>query len=134
MAEPRETESLPRVEHAVAESRPALPVPRPVPVAEMAAADEPAITEVRIQLTKEPPILAFAAITLWDAFVVHDLRVLQRHDGSRVVLMPRLQNPDGQWSTIAHPIREDARRKIEETILRAFDEEVSRPRILEASG
>jgi stage V sporulation protein G len=104
--------------------------------AEVAAKpSQPMVTEIRVQLTKEPPILAFVAITLWDVFVVHDLRVLQRHDGSRVVLMPRLQAPDGKWSTIAHPIREPARLAIEEAVLRAFEEEAARPRpLLEANG
>lgn len=81
----------------------------------------PFITEVRLQLTKEPPILAFASITLWNAFIVHDLRLLERRDGTRVVLMPRCQAQDGHWSTIAHPVREETRRAIERAVLRAYE-------------
>lgn len=91
------------------------------------------VTEVRLQLTREPPILAFVSITLWDAFVVHDLRVLQRRDGSRVVLMPRLQGQDKQWTTVAHPIREASRLLIEGTVLRAFESEIAR-REVERTG
>ncbi len=81
----------------------------------------PLVTEVRIQLTREPPILAFAAVTLWDALVVHDLRVLQRRDGSLVVLMPRLPNPEGGWTTVAHPVRESTRREMESAVIAAFE-------------
>jgi DNA-binding cell septation regulator SpoVG len=83
----------------------------------------PLVTEVRIQLTREPPILAFVSVTLWATFVVHDLRVLQRHDGTQVVLMPRLKAPDGSWSTVAHPVDEATRAAIEECVMRAFEAE-----------
>jgi stage V sporulation protein G len=83
----------------------------------------PLVTEVRIQLTREPPILAFASVTLWDALVVHDLRILQRRDGSIVVLMPRQSNPEGGWTTVAHPVREETRREIEEQVLSAYERE-----------
>jgi DNA-binding cell septation regulator SpoVG len=83
----------------------------------------PMVTEIRIQLTKEPPILAFASVTLWDAIVVHDLRVLQRRDGTTVVLMPRLPNPEGGWTTVAHPVREATRREIESLVVAAYEKE-----------
>jgi DNA-binding cell septation regulator SpoVG len=83
----------------------------------------PLVTEVRIQLTREPPILAFATVTLWDALVVHDLRVLQRRDGSVVVLMPRMPSPEGGWTTVAHPVREETRLEIEEIVIQAYEKE-----------
>lgn len=86
----------------------------------------PLVTEVRIQLTREPPILAFVSVTLWNTFVVHDLRILQRHDGSQVVLMPRLKGLDGNWTTVAHPINEETRALIEESVMRAFELELQR--------
>ncbi|MFN8546752.1 MAG: SpoVG family protein [Candidatus Eisenbacteria bacterium] len=81
----------------------------------------PLVTEVRVQLTREPPILAFISITLWHALVVHDLRILERRDGSRVVLMPRARATDGSWSTVAHPINDDTRRRIEAAVLAAYE-------------
>lgn len=84
------------------------------------------VTEVRIQLTREPPILAFVAVTLWDTFVVHDLRILQRRDGSLVVLMPRLKGPDGEWATVAHPLNEETRRTIEDCVMQAFASETQK--------
>lgn len=81
----------------------------------------PFVTEVRVTLTKAPPILAFVTVTLWDALVVHDLRVMERHDGSRVVLMPRVRSADGRWSTIAHPIDEATRIRLESFVLLAYE-------------
>jgi DNA-binding cell septation regulator SpoVG len=85
-----------------------------------AEGDPVLVTEVRIQLTRRPPILAYVSITLWGSLAVHDLRILQRHDGSRVVLMPRVQGSDGSWSTIAHPVRENVRAEIERKVMNAF--------------
>jgi DNA-binding cell septation regulator SpoVG len=78
------------------------------------------ITEVRIQPTREPPILAFASITLWGLLVVHDLRILLRRDGSTVVLMPRMHSPEGGWTTVAHPVNEETRMAIERAVLHAY--------------
>jgi DNA-binding cell septation regulator SpoVG len=78
------------------------------------------VTEVRIQPTREPPILAFASITLWGLLVVHDLRVLLRRDGSTVVLMPRMHSPEGGWTTVAHPVNEETRVAIETAVLSAY--------------
>jgi DNA-binding cell septation regulator SpoVG len=80
----------------------------------------PLVTEVRIQPTREPPILAFASITLWGLLVVHDLRILLRRDGSRVVLMPRMHSPEGGWTTVAHPVNEETRLTIEAAVLEAY--------------
>jgi DNA-binding cell septation regulator SpoVG len=80
------------------------------------------VTEVRIQPTREPPILAFASITLWGLLVVHDLRILLRRDGSTVVLMPRMHSPEGGWTTVAHPVNEETRVAIETAVLSAYAE------------
>jgi DNA-binding cell septation regulator SpoVG len=83
-------------------------------------ANVPLVTEVRIQPTREPPILAFASITLWGLLVVHDLRILLRRDGSTVVLMPRMHSPEGGWTTVAHPVNEETRVAIETAVLSAY--------------
>jgi len=79
------------------------------------------VTEIRVQLTRRPPILAFIDITLWGTMVIHDLRLLERNDGTRVLLMPRLQASDGSWTTIAHPIREKARKAIEASVISCYE-------------
>ena len=49
----------------------------------------PMVTEVGLLLTRRPPVLAYVDVTLWNTMVVHDLRILERQDGTRVLLMPR---------------------------------------------
>ncbi|MCA9728571.1 MAG: SpoVG family protein [Candidatus Eisenbacteria bacterium] len=78
------------------------------------------VTEVHLQLTRRPPVLAYVSVTLWGCVAIHDLRLLERHDGTRVVLMPRQQSSDGTWSTIAHPVREDVRAEIERKVLYSY--------------
>jgi DNA-binding cell septation regulator SpoVG len=79
------------------------------------------VTEVHLQLTRRPPVLAYVSVTLWGCIAIHDLRLLERHDGSRVVLMPRQQLSDGTWSTIAHPVREEVRGEIERKVLLSYE-------------
>lgn len=83
------------------------------------------VTEVHLQLTRRPPVLAYVSITLWGCVAIHDLRLLERHDGSRVVLMPRQQLSDGTWSTIAHPVREEVRAEIERKVLLSYERAIT---------
>src|SRR5690606_10794281 len=83
------------------------------------------VTEVHLQLTRRPPVLAYVSVTLWGCVAIHDLRLLERHDGTRVVLMPRQQLSDGTWSTIAHPVREEVRAEIERKVLVSYERAVA---------
>ncbi|HEY4623104.1 MAG TPA: septation regulator SpoVG, partial [Solibacillus sp.] len=62
---------------------------------------------------------AIASITLNDAFVVHDIRVIEGNAGL-FVAMPSKRTPDGEFRDIAHPINSDMRTKIQEAILQAY--------------
>ncbi len=88
-------------------------------------ARDPMVTEVRVQLTRTSPILAFVSVTLWGAFVVHEIRVLRRKDGTYAILMPRQLTANGTWTTVAHPITEESRREIEDRVRRAFQEQLA---------
>lgn len=46
------------------------------------------ITNVRIKLTLEPRLVAYASITIDDAFVVNGVRVVRTIDGRLLVAMP----------------------------------------------
>lgn len=83
------------------------------------------VTEVHLQLTRRPPVLAYVSVTLWGCVAIHDLRLLERHDGTRVVLMPRQQLSDGTWSTIAHPVREEVRAEIERKVLLSYERAIA---------
>ena len=63
---------------------------------------------------------AIASITLNEAFVVHDIRVIEGNAGL-FVAMPSKRTPDGEFRDIAHPINSDMRNKIQDAILHAYE-------------
>ncbi|RKJ62520.1 septation protein SpoVG, partial [Butyricicoccus sp. 1XD8-22] len=62
---------------------------------------------------------AIASITLDDAFVVHDIRVIDGNSGL-FVAMPSKRTPDGEFRDIAHPINSETRNMIQEVVLAAY--------------
>jgi stage V sporulation protein G len=87
------------------------------------------ITEVRIRLhkgAKRGDILkAFATITLNNCFVVHNLKVIHGEDRGLFVSMPA-DRKGGRYQDIAHPITKDFRQEMEDTVIDAYHDEVSR--------
>jgi len=83
------------------------------------------ITEVRITLRNEEKLKAFASITFDDSFVVRGLKVISGSQGY-FVSMPSRKRKDGSYQDIAHPINNDMRKKIEDKVLDAFENELSK--------
>ena len=83
------------------------------------------ITEVRISLRNEERLKAFASITFDSCFVVRGLRVINGIEGY-FVSMPSRRHKDGTYHDIAHPINNEMRRKIEDRVLDAFEQELGR--------
>ena len=83
------------------------------------------ITEVRITLTNEEKLKAFANITFDSSFVVRGLKVISGAQGY-FVSMPSRRRKDGTFQDLAHPVTNELRKKIEETVLDAFETEVNR--------
>ena len=81
------------------------------------------ITEVRIFLKDEEKLKAYAAITLDDCFVVHNLRIVQGGNGL-MVCMPSRKKNDGTFKDIAHPINNEFRGEMEKTVLHAYEEKL----------
>lgn len=80
------------------------------------------VTNVRIRtLNPEGRIKAVASITLNDCFVVHDVRVVEGHNGL-FVAMPSRKIPEGGFRNIAHPINTETRETIQEAVLAAYRE------------
>lgn len=80
------------------------------------------VTNVRIKLiTTGGRLKAVGSITLHDAFVVHDIRVLEGEKGM-FVAMPSKKMPNGMFRDIAHPINSDTRTIIDEAVLTAYKE------------
>lgn len=83
------------------------------------------ITEVRITLTNEEKLKAFANITFDNAFVVRGLKVINGSQGF-FVSMPSRRRKDGTFQDLAHPVTDEMRKKIEERVLDAYEDELNR--------
>lgn len=82
------------------------------------------ITEVRITLRDEDKLKAFASITFDNCFVVRGLKVISGSQGF-FVSMPSRKRADGTYQDLAHPINNEMRKRIEDRVLNAFEQELN---------
>ena len=84
------------------------------------------ITDIRIRLvTKEDSKLkAVASFTIDNAFVVHDVKVIEGNNGN-FIAMPSKQAPSGEYRDIVHPLNTETREQISSAILAAYETEKS---------
>jgi len=79
------------------------------------------ITDVRLKkVNTEGKMKAIASITIDDAFVVRDIRVIEGQNGL-FVAMPSRKTPEGEFRDIAHPITSEARELIQTAILKEYE-------------
>ena len=71
---------------------------------------------------KEGKLCGVASITFDDAFVVHDIKIIEGDKGL-FIAMPSRKATDGEYKDIAHPIRSDVRTEISDLILNKYREE-----------
>jgi len=80
------------------------------------------VTDVRIRrLNPEGRMKAVASVTLDGEFVIHDVRVVEGHNGL-FVAMPSRKTPEGEFRDIAHPITTEARERVQAAVLKAYGE------------
>ena len=80
------------------------------------------ITDVRIRkIATEGRMKAIVSVTFDNEFVVHDIKVIEGQNGL-FIAMPSRKTPDGEFKDIAHPINTDTREKIQNSILKAYEE------------
>ena len=80
------------------------------------------ITDVRIRkIATEGKMKAIVSVTFDNEFVVHDIKVIDGQNGL-FIAMPSRKTPDGEFKDIAHPINTDTREKIQNSILKAYEE------------
>ena len=78
------------------------------------------ITDVRVRkVAKDGKMKAVVSITLDEAFVVHDIKVIEGEKGL-FIAMPSRKTPSGEYKDIAHPINSDTREMIQQVILKEF--------------
>ena len=82
------------------------------------------ITDIRIRLvTKdESKLKAVASFTIDNAFVVHDIKVIDGANGL-FIAMPSKQSPSGEYRDTAHPLNTETREQISSAILAAYEKE-----------
>ncbi|NLZ43655.1 MAG: septation regulator SpoVG [Clostridia bacterium] len=79
------------------------------------------ITDVRLRkLDNGSKMKAIASITIDDAFVVREIRVIEGQNGL-FVAMPSRKIPSGEFRDIAHPINSETRQMIQNIILEEYN-------------
>lgn len=77
------------------------------------------VTDVRIRkLREEGKMKAVVSVTFDDAFVVHDIKIIEGQNGL-FVAMPSRKVGEADYRDIAHPINTDTRSMLQQII---FDE------------
>ena len=79
------------------------------------------ITQVRVFPVEEDKLKAFVSIILDDCFVVSDIKIIQGNNGL-FISMPSKKRKNGTFRDIAHPLNNETRRKLEETIIAKYQE------------
>lgn len=87
------------------------------------------ITDVRIFPVDEKRVKAYASIVFDDCFIVRDLKVIQG-ESKVFVAMPSKKMKDGSFRDTVHPLNNVTRQMIEESVLGAYEQEISRPQTL----
>jgi len=78
------------------------------------------ITKVEIRpLRDQGNLKAFCSVIFDDCFVVHGVKVIQGKRGLFVAMPCRQVGPE-EFLDIAHPIRDDFRRKLEQAVLERY--------------
>lgn len=80
------------------------------------------ITDIRIRrISKEGKMKAVVSITFDNAFVVHDIKIIEGKKGL-FIAMPSRKAADGEYRDIAHPINSETRDTVQSMVLRRYEE------------
>ncbi len=90
------------------------------------------ITDIKIRKTfsSDGPMKAVVSVTFDNELALHDVKVINTKD-KYFIVMPSRKNPDGTYRDIIHPINSDFRRLLEDSVIKAYFEELKR---IEAEG
>lgn len=79
------------------------------------------ITDVRIRkMNDEGKMKAIVSVTFEDAFVVHDIKIIEGQNGL-FIAMPSRKVAEGDYRDIAHPINSDTRANLQDIILTEYE-------------
>ncbi len=78
------------------------------------------VTDIRIRkVNTEGRMKAIVSVTFDNAFVVHDIKVVEGDKGL-FVAMPSKRMPTGEYKDVAHPISSAAREMIQSAVLKEY--------------
>ncbi len=82
------------------------------------------IADIRISLVAkdDSKLKAIASFTIDDAFVVHDVKIIEGSNGY-FIAMPRRQKPNGEYKDIVHPANTATREELSSLLLSAYEQE-----------
>lgn len=79
------------------------------------------ITDVRIRkINEEGKMKAIVSVTFEDAFVVHDIKIIEGQNGL-FVAMPSRKVAEGDYRDIAHPINSETRNHLQDRIFEEYE-------------
>ena len=79
------------------------------------------ITDIRIrQIAKEGKMKAVVSVTFDEAFVVHDIKIIEGQNGL-FIAMPSRKMGEGDFRDIAHPLVSETRNKIRDAIFEEYE-------------
>ena len=80
------------------------------------------ITDIRVKkVATDGKMKAVVSVTFDNAFVVHDIKVIEGEKGL-FIAMPSRKATDGEYRDIAHPINSETRESIQNMILNKYQE------------
>lgn len=80
------------------------------------------ITDIRVRkVTQEGKMKAIVSVTFDDAFVVHDIKVIEGHE-KLFAAMPSRKSTDGTYRDIVHPITMQMREQLQNAVLAKYEE------------
>ena len=80
------------------------------------------ITDIRVKkVASEGKMKAIASVTFDNAFVVHDIKIIEGQD-KLFTAMPSRKTPDNEFKDIAHPINAEMRTMLENAIIAKYNE------------
>ncbi len=83
------------------------------------------ITDIKVRkINAEGRMKAVVSVTFDDAFVVHDIKIIEGQE-KLFIAMPSRKTPDGEFKDIAHPINADMRELLQNMILEKYEESLA---------
>ena len=83
------------------------------------------ITDIRVRkINAEGRMKAVVSVTFDDAFVVHDIKVIDGQD-RLFIAMPSRKTAEGEFKDIAHPINVEMRETIQKAVLEKYEESLN---------